>query len=202
MGEDGRGQGAAHQSLLLYFAINVKQSQKLLFLSKHTHTPNRQVSQWKALSLSEPACVLSRYSCLALCDSMDCSPPGSSVHRDSPGKNTAEGCCALLPGIFPTQGSNLSLPHYRQILYLLSRRGSPAEPASATIKEGSEKYPPQVCKLKSPQHCPYPCPSPDLRLRARALNSDRLGFKPWICHPLVVWLRASGFISPNISLHL
>ena len=31
-------------------------------------------------------------------------PPGSSVHGDSPGKNTGVGCHALLQGIFPTQG--------------------------------------------------------------------------------------------------
>ena len=30
-------------------------------------------------------------------------------HGDSPGKNTGEGCQALLQGIFPTQGSNLHL---------------------------------------------------------------------------------------------
>ena len=41
--------------------------------------------------------------------SMDCSLPGSSDHGDSPGKNTGVGCCAFLQGIFPTQGSNLSL---------------------------------------------------------------------------------------------
>ena len=35
-------------------------------------------------------------SCLTLCDPMDCSLPGSSVHRDSPGKNTGVGCRALL----------------------------------------------------------------------------------------------------------
>ena len=34
------------------------------------------------------------------------SPPSSSVHGDSPGKNTGMGWHALLPGIFPTQGSN------------------------------------------------------------------------------------------------
>ena len=28
-------------------------------------------------------------SCLTLCHTMDCSPPGSSVHGDSPGKNMA-----------------------------------------------------------------------------------------------------------------
>ena len=48
-----------------------------------------------------------------LCDPMDCSPPGSFVHGDSPDKNTQVGCYALLQGIFPIQGSNLGLPHYR-----------------------------------------------------------------------------------------
>ena len=56
---------------------------------------------------------------------MDCSPPDSSVHGDSPGKNTEVGCHALLQGIFPTQGSNPGLPHCRWILYCLSHQGSP-----------------------------------------------------------------------------
>ena len=55
---------------------------------------------------------------------MDCSPPGSSVHRDSPGKNTGVGHHALLQGIFPTQRSNPGLPHCREILYCLSHQGS------------------------------------------------------------------------------
>ena len=63
--------------------------------------------------------------CLTLCDPMNCSLPGSSVHRDSPGKNTGVGCHALLQGIFPTQGSNPGLLHCRQILYHLSHQGSP-----------------------------------------------------------------------------
>ena len=47
---------------------------------------------------------------------MDCSPPGSSVHGDSPGKNTGMGCHALLQGMFPTKGSNpfcLHLLHWQ-----------------------------------------------------------------------------------------
>ena len=32
---------------------------------------------------------------------MDYSPPDSSVHGDSPGKNTRVGCHAILQGIFP-----------------------------------------------------------------------------------------------------
>ena len=47
---------------------------------------------------------------LELCNAMDCSPPGSSVHGDSPGKNTGVGCHALLQGIFSTQESNPGLP--------------------------------------------------------------------------------------------
>ena len=43
---------------------------------------------------------------LTLCNPMDYSPSGSSVHEDSPGKNTGVGYCALLQEIFPTQGSN------------------------------------------------------------------------------------------------
>ena len=42
-----------------------------------------------------------------LCDPMDWSPPGSSVHASSLVKKTGMGCHALLQGIFPTQGSNL-----------------------------------------------------------------------------------------------
>ena len=34
--------------------------------------------------------------CLTLGDLVDSSPPGSSVHGDSPGKNIGEGCHALL----------------------------------------------------------------------------------------------------------
>ena len=55
--------------------------------------------------------VLDAHSCPTLCDPMDCSPSGSSVHGDSPGKNTGVGCHFLLQGIIPTQGSNLELPH-------------------------------------------------------------------------------------------
>ena len=45
-------------------------------------------------------------SCLTLCDPMDYSPPGSSVHGDSPDKNTRVGSLFLLQEIFPTQESN------------------------------------------------------------------------------------------------
>ena len=59
-------------------------------------------------------------SCLTLCNPMDCSPPGSSVHGDSPGKKYWVGWHALLEGIFPIQGLNPSLLLCcisRQVLY-------------------------------------------------------------------------------------
>ena len=40
-------------------------------------------------------------------------------------QNTGVDCHFLLQGTFPTQGSNLGLPHWRQILYCLSHKGSP-----------------------------------------------------------------------------
>ena len=61
-------------------------------------------------------------SCPILCDPIDYSPPGFSVHGDSPGKNTGVGCHALLQGIFPTQESNLLLLHLRWILYYWATR--------------------------------------------------------------------------------
>ena len=66
-------------------------------------------------------CLVAQW-CPTLCDPVDCSLPGSSsVHEDSPGKNTGVGCHALLQGIFLTQG----LPLCGQILYHLSHQGSP-----------------------------------------------------------------------------
>ena len=61
--------------------------------------------------------------CLALCDPMDCSLPGSSVHGIL--QPVLLEWVTIFQGIFPTQGSNLGLPHCRQILYSLSHQESP-----------------------------------------------------------------------------
>ena len=52
-------------------------------------------------------------------------PHGLYSPWNSPGQNTGVGNFSLLQGIFPTQGSNLAVPHCRQMLYQLSHRGSP-----------------------------------------------------------------------------
>ena len=64
-------------------------------------------------------------SCPTVCDPLDYSPPGSSVHADSPDKNTEVGWHALLQGIFTTQGLNPGLPHCRWILYQPSNKVNP-----------------------------------------------------------------------------
>ena len=77
-----------------------------------------------ALCLSAVLCLVAQ-SCSTLCDPMDCSRPGSSVHADSPGKNTGVGSLSLLQRNFLTQELNRGLLHCRQVPYQLSCQGSP-----------------------------------------------------------------------------
>ena len=81
--------------------------------------------------------------CLTLCNSTDSSPPGPSVHGDSPGKNTGGGCHALLQGIFLIQGSNWHLLRrlYRQVGSL--PLALPEKPKGLTNSQYKEKEPTQ-----------------------------------------------------------
>ena len=60
---------------------------------------------------------------------------------NSPGQNSGMGSLSLLQGIFPTQGSNPGLPHFRQILYQLSHKGNPRilEWVAYPISSGSSR---------------------------------------------------------------
>ena len=66
------------------------------------------VSEWKSLSLVRLFAT-----------------PWTIGPWNSPGQNTGVGSLSRLQGIFPTQGSNPGLPHYRRIIYQLSHKGSP-----------------------------------------------------------------------------
>ena len=80
----------------------------------HFSAPAFTVRTWKCQSPPSSGYVsLAVQSCL--CDPIKWSPPGCSARGDSPGKNTAVGCHALLQGIFPTQGLNPGLRHCGQI---------------------------------------------------------------------------------------
>ena len=67
-----------------------------------------ETAEWNTLETGVCVCLVTQ-SFLTLCDPTDCSPPGSSVHGDSPGKNIETGCLFLLQGIFQIQGLNPGL---------------------------------------------------------------------------------------------
>ena len=70
--------------------------------------------------LSQSSTCRSAPSCLTLCDPMDCSPPGSSVHGILQARVLEGVAMPSSRGIFLTQGSNLhplTLLYCRRILY-------------------------------------------------------------------------------------
>ena len=73
--------------------------------------------------LPESESVKELVSCSVMSDSLW--PQRLYTPWDSPGQNTGVGSFSLLQEVFPTQGSNRGLPHYRQILYQLSHKEAP-----------------------------------------------------------------------------
>ena len=69
-------------------------------------------------------CLVTQSS-LTLCDPVNCSLPGSSVHGDSPGKHAGVGYHALLQGDLPNPGIEPRSPALQQIIYQLSHQGRP-----------------------------------------------------------------------------
>ena len=54
----------------------------------------------EALSVCAVLCLVAQ-SCPTLCNPMDCSLPGSSIHEDSPGKNTGVGKVCMIKHVNP-----------------------------------------------------------------------------------------------------
>ena len=73
---------------------------------------------WNSLAFSMK--VRATQLCMTLCNPMDY----AEVHGILQARILEWVAISLLQGIFPTQGSNPSLPHYRKILYQLSYQGS------------------------------------------------------------------------------
>ena len=127
---------------------------------------------------------------LTLCDPVDITPPGSSVHGGSPGMNTGVGCHALLQGIFPTQGSNPGLPHCRRVFYCVSHQGSPellAISRNWLILGGSKR--PQMSEHQNTEN-------------KRPVNTTRSNFLYWYI-PFKTWTKSLDipFISSHKSPH-
>ena len=81
-------------------------------------------------------CSVMSYSC----DPLDCSPPGSPVHEILQAGILGVGCHSLLQEIFPTQGSNLGLPYFRQIFLLSEPLGKPNTPIQNKKFKGKEEW--------------------------------------------------------------
>ena len=79
--------------------------------------------------------------CLTLCDPMDCSPPGSAVHGNSPGKNTRVGCHALLQGIFWTQESKHRSPALQVDSLLSEPLGKPKNTGIGNLSSSKSSWP-------------------------------------------------------------
>ena len=122
-----------YTKLLVYLSITFHNLRKRERKGREKKERKKEDMEQKSFANSEDsgcgqpsaALCLATQSYPTLWDPVDCSPPGSSVLGDFPGKNTGVGCHALLEGIFPTQGKNPGLPYCRQILYHLRHQGSP-----------------------------------------------------------------------------
>ena len=71
------------------------------------------------------------HSAVFLCDPVDCSPPGSSVHGIFPGKDIGVRCHSLLQGIFPTQGLN---PRLLPLLHWQLDSSPLSHPATSSVQ--------------------------------------------------------------------
>ena len=136
-----------------------------IFIRCPTHSWNSAMDR-----LSAVLCLVAQV-CLILCDAMDCSPPGSSVHGDSPGKNWSG-----LP--WPPSGD---LPN------------PGVEPRSPTLSADSLLTEP-AGKLKKLEWVAIPSPGvipdPGIKLESPALQADSLPAdlprKPgWIIPPKI-----------------
>ena len=87
-------------------------------------TWGRHLRAWK-LVRGEKEKVKVTQSCLTLCDPMDCSPPGSSVHGILRVRILEWVAIPFSRGSSRPQGSNPGLPYCRRNLYHLSHQGIP-----------------------------------------------------------------------------
>ena len=85
--------------------------------------PPEAITAWLVGCTPYNMCLVAQ-SCPTLCNPVDCSPPGSSIHEDSPGQNTELGSLSLLQGIFPTPGIEPLSPALQADSYHLSHQGS------------------------------------------------------------------------------
>ena len=133
---------------------------------------------------------------------MDCNPRVSSIHGDSPGKNTGVGCHFLLQGIFLTQGSN-PVPSFscidRRVLYHCA-----TWEAQILSKTGSLEFPETLGALEvvHPSSSLLKVSTDSERAILGALEAHRKRLKGSIalCEACVSWDQ--GLLETSLFLHL
>ena len=111
-----------HSSIL---ARKIPWTEEPAVLQSITSQSQTWLSNWAPTQIHCAVLWRVTQSCLILCDRMDCSPPGSSVHGDSPGKNNRVGCHALLHGNLLNPGIKPRPPAMQVDSYCLSHQGNP-----------------------------------------------------------------------------
>ena len=91
---------------------------------------------------------------LTLCDPLDCSPPGSSVHGIFQARTREWVAISSSRGVFLTQGSNLHLLHWQADSLPLSHQGSSRE--SPNVNENGILFPINLLAILLPQQSPIP----------------------------------------------
>ena len=113
-----------HSNHRAFILSTYKASQTLRFLE--TPGPSKAHSRGSDYTTYASGCrCWVGQSCPALCDRMECSPPGSSVHGISQARILEWAAISYSRGIFPTQGSNPCLLHWQVDSLPLSHQGSP-----------------------------------------------------------------------------
>ena len=89
---------------------------KQLARQKHSlaYQKNNKKNETTKNMVQMTVCVLVAESCPILCNPIDCSPPGSSVHGIFQARILEWVDISFSRGIFPTRGLNLGLLHCRQ----------------------------------------------------------------------------------------
>ena len=161
----------------------------------------RQAPPYSWFSGSEKVKALVIESCQTLCDPMHHSLP-DSCPWNSPGKNTGVGSHFLLQGIFPTQGLNSGLLHWRRILYHRESCRSPQNHHN-NINQGAH---PWVSWL-TVQYFSHPLdPSPPLSCwdLTSALSHPLTQCSEWTCacQPANLWVPLNEYFRLLMDRHL
>ena len=126
-------------------------------LAPNPLTSTQPLTKPKHWGQSGTSSVLVTQLCSSLCDSMDCSPPGSSFHGILQGRMLEWVAIPFSRGIFLTQGSNPHFSHCRQMLNSLSHWLRSAAPSPQAPTRLPARVEISFWLLLQPLR-PWPCP--------------------------------------------